>query len=215
MEAKTILCFGDSNTWGYNPVTKMRYDRQTRWTRVLARSLGTEYEIIEEGLNARTTVHEDPLEPGRNGLTYLGPSLISHKPIDLVIIMLGTNDLKKRFALSPYDIGKGIRRLLLEIKQSGCSPDGTSPEVLLLVPPPLAKLSEYAQTFEEGLEKSKVLASEYAKYAREFDCEMIDTGQYIVTSDVDGVHWEADQHRLLGELLAVRIKSYTWLNSNI
>lgn len=206
MEMKTILCYGDSNTWGYDPATKTRYDRQTRWTRILARSLGKGYDIIEEGLNARTTVHEDPLEPGRNGLTYLGPCLITHKPIDLVIILLGTNDLKKRLALSPYDIGKGIRRLLLEINHGGCGPAGKSPKVLLLVPPPLAKLSEYAQTFEEGTEKSKMLATEYAKYAEEFGCEIIDTGQHIVTSDVDGVHWEADQHRLLGELLAVKVR---------
>ena len=97
-----ILCYGDSNTWGYNPSTKERYDRYERWTGILQFTLGDEYHVIEEGLNGRTTVWDEPIEGEyKNGKTYLVSCLESHKPLDLVIIMLGTNDLKKRFSVTP------------------------------------------------------------------------------------------------------------------
>ena len=94
---KRILCYGDSNTWGYDPATQERFDRATRWTGVLRTTLGDGYEILEEGLNGRTTVWDDPIEGYKNGHTYLVPCLETHRPVDLVVLMLGTNDLKKRF----------------------------------------------------------------------------------------------------------------------
>ncbi len=91
---KTILCYGDSNTWGYIPATAGRYPPDVRWPGVMRKLLGEKYNVIEEGLNGRTTVWEDPYKPGRNGLELLIPILDSHNPIDLVVVMLGTNDLK-------------------------------------------------------------------------------------------------------------------------
>ena len=103
---KEVLCYGDSNTWGYNPKTKQRYDRNTRWPCVLQRELGEEFLVIPEGQNGRTTVWDDPVEGQKNGMTYLLPCLESHKPLDLVIITLGTNDLKHRFSVTAYDIAR-------------------------------------------------------------------------------------------------------------
>ena len=109
---KTIVCYGDSNTYGYNPENGFRYEYEERWTTILQKELKDSAIVIPEGLNGRTTSFEDELRPGRNGATYLDPCLHSHGPIDLVVLMLGTNDLKIRFQATPTDIGKGIDRLI-------------------------------------------------------------------------------------------------------
>ena len=105
---KTILCYGDSNTWGYDPSSQQRFGPEERWTGVLQKELGMEYRIIEEGLNGRTTVWDDPIEGFKNGMSYLIPCIESHKPFDLITIMLGTNDLKIRFSVSAYDIAESV-----------------------------------------------------------------------------------------------------------
>ncbi|WP_216624798.1 GDSL-type esterase/lipase family protein [Paenibacillus foliorum] len=105
---KTIVCFGDSNTWGYDAETDLRFDEETRWTGLLASHLGSQYSVIEEGLSGRTSVCEDPLFEGLSGLSYLYPCLMSHSPLDLIVIMLGTNDTKDRFGLTSYNIAQGI-----------------------------------------------------------------------------------------------------------
>ena len=97
---KTILCYGDSNTYGYNPSNGFRYPENVRWTGRLQSALGEGYKIIEEGCNGRTTIFDDPLEGWKNGLGYLRPCLNSHKPVDIVIMMLGSNDLKETFHAS-------------------------------------------------------------------------------------------------------------------
>ncbi len=110
---KTILCYGDSNTWGYDPVSEDRYPLAQRWVSVLARELGPEYQVIAEGLNGRTTVWPDPVEGEyKSGKSYLLPCLESHHPIDLVVLMLGTNDLKHRFGLSAWDIARAAGTLV-------------------------------------------------------------------------------------------------------
>ena len=133
---KTILCYGDSNTWGYNPSTGGRYPRDVRWPGVLRRELGDDYLVIEEGLNGRTTVWDDPIEGYKNGKEYLVPCLETHKPLDLVIILLGTNDLKVRFSVSAYDIANGAGALVQIVQKSEIGPGGRAPQVLLLAPPP-------------------------------------------------------------------------------
>jgi lysophospholipase L1-like esterase len=131
---KTILCYGDSNTWGFNPVTQDRYPMTERWTGVLAQALGAGYHVIEEGLNGRTTLWDDPIEEWRNGKTYLLPCLWSHKPIDLVTLMLGTNDLKERFSVSAYDIAASAGVIVDLTLRSGAGPNGSAPSAS----PPLA-----------------------------------------------------------------------------
>ena len=199
---KRILCYGDSNTWGWSPITRERYDDRTRWTRVLASDLGAEYEVIEEGLNGRTTVWDDPLEgDGRNGFSYLLPCLETHRPLDLVIIMLGTNDLKKRFSLTASDIALGAAVLVKAVQQSAAGREAKAPPVLLLAPPPVGRLTEFAEEFEEATEKSKKLGDRYRQVAHELGCALLDTSTVILSSDVDGIHFDPEEHAKLGHAM--------------
>ncbi|MDY0091273.1 MAG: SGNH/GDSL hydrolase family protein [Candidatus Vecturithrix sp.] len=204
---KTIVCFGDSNTWGYHPATKERYGRDERWTGALRNTLGTDYLVIEEGLNGRTTVWDDPIEGYKNGKEYLIPCLESHKPLDLVIIMLGTNDLKKRFSLSAFDIAKGASVLVSMAQCSETGPGGQAPKVLLLAPPPVAKLTEFAEMFEGSEEKSQKLGKYYHQVVQELGCAFLDTSDVIVSSNVDGIHFDLDQHRKLGKKVAEIVRT--------
>jgi len=203
---KTILCFGDSNTWGWDPVSQDRYARDDRWTGVLRQTLGDEHLIIEEGLNGRTTVWDDPIEGYKNGQAYLIPCLETHRPLDLVIIMLGTNDLKLRFSVSAFDIANSAGVLVDIVQKSIAGPEGNAPPVLLLAPPPLGKLTEFAEMFEGGTAKSKRFSEHYQRVAEEYGCEFLDTAQVIVSSDIDGVHLELTEHRKLGRAVAARVK---------
>jgi len=203
---KRILCYGDSNTWGYDPLTTDRFDEHTRWTRVLGKSLGGAYEVIEEGLNGRTTVWDDPIEGYKSGKDYLIPCLETHRPLDLVIILLGTNDLKLRFGLSTYDIAEGVRVLVGIVQASLAGVNGLSPQVLLLAPPPTTMLSEYADMFAGAEEKSLKFASYFARIAQEMGCAFLDTGPVIVSSPLDGIHFEAGEHRKLGQAVALKVR---------
>lgn len=201
-----VLCYGDSNTWGYNPLTEERYEKDERWTGVLQKTLGSHCHIIEEGLNGRTTVWDDPIEGYKNGKTYLIPCLETHNPLDLVVIMLGTNDLKKRFSLSAYDIAQGAGALVDVVNKSNCGRMDKPPRVLLLAPPPLGRLTEFAEMFEGGTEKSRRLSQHYKNVALEYGCEFFDTSTVVRSSDVDGVHFEKEDHKALGKAVAEIIK---------
>ncbi len=209
---KTILCYGDSNTWGYIPGTGKRYGRLERWTGILQRALGKEYQVIEEGLNARTTVLDDPTRPFKNGKDYLIPCLDSSAPLDLVVLMLGTNDLKHRFGLSAFDIGVNISVLLGLIQSSTCWSEGRIPQVLLMAPPVVARLTrvgttDFPEIFHGAKEKSQQLGSVFRRVAKEVGCEFLDCSKIIVSSNVDGVHFDLDEHRKLGEVVAEKIKA--------
>ena len=204
---KTILCYGDSNTWGYNPVTASRFSRDERWTGVLRREMGDEYEIIEEGLNGRTTVWDDPIEGYKNGKEQLIPCLETHRPIDLVVMMLGTNELKKRFSLSAFDIAEGVRVLVDIVHKGEAGPAGGPPKVLLMAPPPVARLTEFAEMFEGAEAKSGKFSEHYRRIADEQGCEFFDTSQVIVSSDIDGIHFEASEHKKLGEAVADLVRA--------
>lgn len=201
---KTIVCFGDSNTYGRDPVTKGRLDRKTRWPGVLQRTLGEEYHVIEEGLNGRTTVWDDPVRGGskRNGSLYLLPCLESHSPINLLVIMLGTNDLKARFAVTPYDIAESMGALIEIAQKSQCGLSGKHPDILIMAPPPLGKLTEWAETFQGGVEKSKKLADHYERVASAYGCLFFDTSTVIQSSKLDGLHYDPEEHRKLGMSVA-------------
>jgi lysophospholipase L1-like esterase len=208
---KTLLCFGDSNTWGYDPATESRFDIHTRWAGVLRDTLGADWWVIEEGLNGRTTVHDDPSEQdGRSGLTYLTPCLHSHKPLDLVIIMLGTNDLKPRFHVPAIDIASGVARLVDLTQKSQTGRDDASPPVLLICPPPTAPLEGtwVAEMFAGAYEKSRQLAPHYRTVAEETGCHFINAGDVIVSSPLDAIHFEASEHHKLGEHIAAYVKAH-------
>ena len=177
---KNILCYGDSNTWGCIPLEgaepARRFPPDTRWPGVLRRELGEGHWIVEEGLNARTTVWDDPLEPHRNGRKLLLPTLLTHQPLDLVIIMLGTNDLKHRINASAAEIAEGAGMLADIVAGSGCGPDGRAPQTLLVCPPPIAEVDQFDDEFEGGAEKSRQLAGHFASIAEARSCGFIDAG---------------------------------------
>lgn len=204
---RRILCFGDSNTWGYDPATAERFDEQTRWTGVLQAALGNEYTVIEEGLNGRTTVWNDPIEGYKNGHDYLVPCLETHRPLDLVVLMLGTNDLKRRFSLSAYDIAQGIAVLLRGVSYSRAGRDGQPPRVLLMAPPPVAKLENFAEMFEGSEAKSLLLGRHYRAVATEYHAAFLDTAGIIRSSDIDGIHLEPSEHAKLGRAVAHEVLS--------
>lgn len=199
---KRVLCYGDSNTWGYDPSTRDRYPADVRWTGVLQRALGDGYWVIEEGLNGRTTVWDDPIKGYRNGKTYLIPCLASQRPLDLVIIMLGTNDLKMRFSVPAYDIANSAGVLVDVVRASGAGYDGQSPPVLLIAPPPTTTLSDFADTLAGAGSKSARFSEQYGRVAQERGCHFLDAGQVIVSSQLDGVHFEAAEHAKLGLAVA-------------
>lgn len=203
---KTVLCYGDSNTWGYDPGTKARFAHDVRWTGVLAENLGTDFRVVEEGLNGRTTVWDDPIEGDKNGATYLPPCLASHNPIDAVVLMLGTNDLKARFGLPASDIARGAGRLCDIIHDCAAGPDGHRPHTLLMAPPPLARLTEFAEMFEGGTEKALQFHDQYKAVAEEKGVMLLDVGTVIKSSDLDGIHFDADAHHSLGVSVTVKLK---------
>jgi lysophospholipase L1-like esterase len=202
-----IVAFGDSNTWGYDPATGTRFAADRRWTGVMRRELGAGFSVIEEGLNGRTSVFDDPIEPHRNGLTYLPPRLLSHAPLDLVVIALGCNDLKSRFALMPSDIALGAERLVLTAKSLPVGPAGGAPEVILVAPPPVAELTAFAEMFAGSQEKSLALAARFRAIATLHGIGFVDAGEHVRCSPLDGIHFEADQHARLGKALAAAAKA--------
>ncbi|MEM3607435.1 MAG: SGNH/GDSL hydrolase family protein [Candidatus Bathyarchaeia archaeon] len=209
MPVKVILCYGDSNTWGYEPGTGNRYPRDKTWPGVLRRNLGEGYIVIDEGLNGRTTVWDDPTQlfpEKRNGLKYLIPCLESHMPIDLVIFMLGTNDLKKRFSLSPVEVAKGMKALVEAVRVSGAGPGGGSPRILIVAPPRIGQLFEFAEEMEGAEEKSGKLPRCYRLVAEEMGCEFLDASEVASPSKIDGVHLDLEGHQRLGEALTAHVK---------
>jgi len=208
MTVRTILCYGDSNTWGYDPSTQDRYPLAERWPSVLQRELGDDYLVIAEGLNGRTTVWDDPIEGYKSGKEYLIPCLETHKPLDLVVLMLGTNDLKKRFSLPTCDIAKGAGVLANIVSKSETGPGDSAPQVLLIAPPPLARLTEFAEMFTGGSKKSQTLSQQYRLVAEEEGCRFMDAGQVIVSSDLDGIHFESGEQRKLGQAVARCVQEF-------
>lgn len=202
-----VLCYGDSNTWGFDPASLGRCSRDERWPGVLQKALGDKYHVIEEGLGGRTTVWDDPIEGYKNGKEYLIPCLATHQPLDLAIILLGTNDLKKRFSVTAQDIAFGAGVLVEIVNKSGSGQDLKAPKVLLLVPPPLGKLTDLNEMFEGGREKSQRFSEHFKNVATMCGCELFDTSTVIKSSDIDGIHLEKEAHKRLGEAVAKIVKT--------
>jgi lysophospholipase L1-like esterase len=203
---KTVLCYGDSNTWGYDPATRARYPPHVRWTGVLAARLGADFRVVEEGLNGRTTRWDDPIEPGRNGLTYLRPCIESHQPLDAMVIMLGTNDLKRRFNLSASDIAQSAAALADMARRFAQTPEGSQLKVLLVAPPAVSTLTDFDQLFDGAREKSRQFSHYYRMSAGRQQLPFFDAGSVIVSSEKDGIHFDADEHCKLGEALADEVR---------
>jgi lysophospholipase L1-like esterase len=215
---RTVLCFGDSNTWGYEPGTGARYGREVRWSGALSRLLGASWHVVEAGLNGRTTVFEDPLAD-RCGRRHLGPVLASAAPVDVVVLLLGTNDLKTRLGgVSAYDIAEGAGLLVDLGRASGAGPEGRAPDVLLVAPPPLGSLSGwegrddgafagFATGWRGALDTSRAFAEQYARVARVRGVRFLDAGAHVTSSDVDGIHWGPAGHAALAQAVAADLEA--------
>ena len=199
---KTILCYGDSITWGSDAETGGRHAFADRWPNVLQEALGPDIQIIAEGLRGRTTAFDEHLaDCDRNGARILPTVLYTHAPIDLVIILLGSNDMKPAIAGTALAAMQGMRRLVELIKFNAMR-DGQSepPAVLIVAPPPLCETAntEYSAMFAGGVEQSRMLASFYADLADDWGCGFFDAGSVAETTPVDGVHLDAENTRAIG-----------------
>ncbi len=203
-----ILCFGDSNTWGYIPGSGERYPKNIRWTGVFACVLDADCEIIEEGLNGRTTVWDDPIEGDKNGLAHLPMLLESHKPLDMIIIMLGTNDLKARFSLTAYDIAGGVERLVQIILLSKCGIANSNPAILIACPPRVNPQNDLSEMFSGAIPKSKNLPDRYNQIAEKYNCVFLDLNMVLKVDNMDGIHYSPQAHRILGSRMADLVSSY-------
>lgn len=213
---KTILCYGDSNVWGfipgsYNPVTCLaeRYPKSKRWTGVLQSVLGEEYDVVEEAINGRTTSLDEmiPGRPYRNGLKDLPFCFEAHYPISLIILWLGTNDTKKQYDRSVEDIVVGIKKLITFAKESKKNPFGLAPKILVIAPQPIVHSPNLHEQYNEiSIEKSHNLAINYQRIAEEEDCEFLNAAESVTSSIVDGVHLDADSSQHLGEIIAEKVK---------
>jgi len=208
----TIVCYGDSNTWGAIPMKSRaelgRFPLADRWPSVMNAALGGGHTVIAEGLNGRTTTHDDPADGGpvKNGLRFLPVVLESHAPIDLVIIKLGTNDLKMRFSVPACDIADGAGRLVDLVLAAKNAPAAAPSKVLLVSPAPIAGLSWLAEMFEGGEAKSRNLGKEMKRVADDRGVAFLDAGTVIKSSPIDGIHLDRDGQRALGEAIAGKVK---------
>lgn len=207
-----IVCFGDSNTHGYNSKTGKRFSYDTRYTGQISKNLGEKYNIIEEGLSGRTTVFDDPLFEGLSGLSYIRPCLMSHEPIDLLIIMLGTNDTKERFSATAENIAQGMRRLITKSMQTKeCWRNKEN--ILLICPPPIG--TKYSETPVSEImgygcdKKSSKLAKLYKEVADELGCHYLDAGKIenVEMYPYDHMHLSPKAHKNLANALTEIIKN--------
>jgi lysophospholipase L1-like esterase len=172
----------------------------------MAGLLGDGFRVIEEALNGRTTIVDDQISPHRNGLTYLMPCLDSHHPFDLVTIMLGTNDLKFRLNRTAADIAESVSLLAETARNTPFGPDESRPKVLIICPPPVALLTDYDTMFAGAVEKSREMPRYYALAAKWAQCEFLNAGDFIQSSDLDGIHFEATEHAKLGAAVADKVR---------
>lgn len=198
---KQILCFGDSNTFGYIPITRGRYAFEERWTGILAGKLEQEdFRIIEEGLCGRTTVFEDQLRIGRRGADLLPILLETHKPLDRIILMLGTNDCKAVYGASAEVIGKGIERLIWQIRSAD-----ENIKILLISPIWLGE-KVWEEGFdpefnEKSVETSKKLKKVYEKIAKTYQCDFLAASDYVKASGDDQEHLSRESHKILADAI--------------
>jgi lysophospholipase L1-like esterase len=207
---KRIVCYGDSNTWGYNPENGDRFLETVRWPSVMSNMLGMEYSVVEEGLNGRTTVFEDPTEGYRNGADYLMPCLMTNKPVDLLIIMLGTNDIKPIFNTNPFYITKGMAKLVDMAQKSECGPGGRPPKILVAAPIEIGKnimKCHTAESFHQyAPEVSRILQEYYAEMAEEYGVSYINAAEFARPSEYDAIHMEEEGHMRLAQAMAKKVK---------
>lgn len=208
---KRIVCFGDSNTWGYIPVTGQRYDENTRWPARLQGMLGYEnYTVVEEGLTGRTTVFDDPFDPELNGLKTMPAILRTAAPIDMLVFMLGTNDFQSNIpAGNPISTARAVQYMLETACSLNLNRPGEKMKILLISP---IEITEDRLTFKENdvtdqtsIENSRKLGKHLRIVAEQLGVEFLDAAQYIKPGKVDGVHLDEAGHSKMAELVYEKV----------
>ena len=205
---RRILCFGDSNTWGFTPVTGERMAPDVRWPGVMQKELGDEYLVIEEAQNGRTTMWDDPYElVNKNGSRHLPVVLESQAPVDLVILMLGTNDLKNHFGQNALSIADSCGVLVDRILASEAGPVNAAPKVLLIAPAPVSEgFCPFGHLFDKAAEISAGFKEAYAEVAKERGIPFLNAGDYASCPVPDTIHIDAEGCGHLGRAVAVKVK---------
>jgi len=201
-----VLVYGDSLAWGIIPTTRRRLPFDARWPGVMENRLnapGPLVRVIEDCLNGRRTVWDDPYKPGRNGLDGLAQRIEIHSPLALVILMLGTNDFQSIYSHNAWHSAQGVAALVAAIRQAPIEPGLPVPPVLIVAPPPIgAPSGPIAPKFLGAAAKCAGLADAYRDVAATLDCPFFDASAVTTASRIDGVHLDADQHATLGAALA-------------
>ena len=201
-----ILCFGDSLTWGFDPKEKIRMSDENRYTAQLQSMLGDEYMVIEEGQNGRTIATDDPAEGEKNGLKYIVPCMETHNPIDLITVMLGSNDLKKKFGYSSMDIAGEMQIMLEKIQTYNTFRMNGRMKVLLIAPPAVAKsaldpwLSECFD-LENASRVARELPDWYKQLSEMYNLEFLDANEVARVSEIDGIHIDGENQRKLAKAI--------------
>jgi lysophospholipase L1-like esterase len=191
---RTLVCFGDSNTWGYVPGSSgRRFPRDVRWPVRLQQALGEHWDVIAEGLSGRTATLDSPVAEGRNGLPYLVPCLHSHAPVDLLVIFLGTNDVGERFALPERDVARSVGRLVKVARSAEAGPEGRAPAILVVCPPPF---------------DGHRLGPHFAEMCGELGCVLLDLdgiASYVTLAD-DVEHLDEAGHAAVATAVEQRVR---------
>lgn len=210
---RSLLCFGDSNTHGTPPMDSMlsqgRFGIDVRWPAVMQTQLAPDWTVIEEGHPGRTTVHDDPINGiHKNGIRMLPALLETHRPLDLIIIMLGTNDLQHRFGVNATEIALAIGKIVEIIKASDAGINRHAPDILLVSPPSVIQSGCLAEVFEGSIENANALSETIANMARQHNVPFLDAGALIAVSPIDGVHFDAESHIRLGQAMAKAVRKF-------
>ena len=201
-----VLVYSDSLSWGIIPMTRKRLAFEQRWPGVMEIALtamGRKVRVIEDCLNGRRTVWDDPFKPGRNGLVGLAQRVEIHSPLELVVLMLGTNDFQSMHEHNAWHSSQGIAALVSAVRNAPIEPGMPVPPVLVVAPPPIqTPEGPIVPKFEGGEKKCAALAAAYKQTCAEIDCHFFDAGSVTTSSNVDGVHLDAGQHAALGRALS-------------
>lgn len=203
---KTILCYGDSITWGYIPGNLGRYPFDKRWPSVLQKQIGNQFHVMAEGLRGRYTVHDEPFRVGRNGASLLQPILETHSPVNLLIIFLGTNDVLHHCDLTAFDAARGVEVLVKIAQSSETGPSEAPPKVMVISPPRITSLSkELAELCHGEPSESENFSKFFREMTKRRNLFFLDAAEIIKPSAVDGVHLDEDEHAVLGKAIAEEV----------
>lgn len=207
MKTKRILCFGDSNTWGYNPLDGSRYSKNIRWPGAMESALGNGFIIIEDGFNGRTASDISTGDSQTNGVRWINESVHRYIPLDVAIISLGLNDVFDNRGISLRFIADGISKIIQILRSAQKSSGYNSLKIVLMTPVTVNTSFEGVEFYELELNKASALPGLYTDISIKEKCLYFDTSRFIKGSSTDGTHLEAEMHLLLGNRLAEFIRN--------